>query len=627
MESESSRNYIKKEENSDALEIYEQIKKQTDELSTSEGSIQFLKNLSNPTNLTNPQIIGYHHSNINNINELNLSKISKEKINKTINRIYKKQINRNIRKEILFSRENNKKYLFENLNKDNDIKTPRNAIKNKNEKNIIDSPKNKTVNKNEIHLSPILDKLYTSPTHRNNNKDIRINKRKNTSKKKYIDDNKEISKLRFNIKNKMERYEKLKKIKKSELSLIDKISEKIENSKKYIQTNYYTKFISYMIFLNRQVEKEKIVLSDLVVDIFKIKKEIKLLNNNIEKLIKKKYNILLWICLQIQIKEKLKQVPYHYIKILEEDDYYKIYNNIKINKLNNINQIETSNINLENENISNIPKSGLVQEKILNYKYNAIYDTVDEFMNQYEILKDKWIKGLNKYQYILKEIEKLKTEYITIIGEQKYKSNQKLIFVKNLNYQLKSDLKKVKSQINISSHKNNKNKPLKTSLSSFDINNEINKNLFSLIMNSFHLIKQNNFVKFENFENNCKKENPILIIMKYIEKIVNLLIDEKKKYYDDPILYRKYKKIENKVKKDNKMERYLTILKIKEAKQKEKIKKIAEKMNKAVYLPTRQIDYSFLNKGKTINKNKNKNILSQENNNRQLSFEDFMYDL
>ena len=77
MESESSRNYIKKEENSDALEIYEQIKKQTDELSTSEGSIQFLKNLSNPTNLTNPQIIGYHHSNINNINELNLSKISK----------------------------------------------------------------------------------------------------------------------------------------------------------------------------------------------------------------------------------------------------------------------------------------------------------------------------------------------------------------------------------------------------------------------------------------------------------------------------------------------------------------------------------------------------------------------
>ena len=287
MESESSRNYIKKEENSDALEIYEQIKKQTDELSTSEGSIQFLKNLSNPTNLTNPQIIGYHHSNINNINELNLSKISKEKINKTINRIYKKQINRNIRKEILFSRENNKKYLFENLNKDNDIKTPRNAIKNKNEKNDFDSPKNKTVNKNEIQLSPILDKLYTSPTHRNNNKDIRINKRKNTSKKKYIDDNKEISKLRFNIKNKMERYEKLKKIKKSELSLIDKISEKIENSKKYIQTNYYTKFISYMIFLNRQVEKEKIVLSDLVVDIFKIKKEIKLLNNNIEKLIKK----------------------------------------------------------------------------------------------------------------------------------------------------------------------------------------------------------------------------------------------------------------------------------------------------------------------------------------------------
>ena len=41
-----------------ALEIFEQIKKQTDEMSTSEGSIYLLKNLSNPTNLTNPQIKG-----------------------------------------------------------------------------------------------------------------------------------------------------------------------------------------------------------------------------------------------------------------------------------------------------------------------------------------------------------------------------------------------------------------------------------------------------------------------------------------------------------------------------------------------------------------------------------------
>ena len=50
--------HINNDLNTDTIEILKQIKKQSDEISTSEGSIHFLKNLSNPTNLTNPQIIG-----------------------------------------------------------------------------------------------------------------------------------------------------------------------------------------------------------------------------------------------------------------------------------------------------------------------------------------------------------------------------------------------------------------------------------------------------------------------------------------------------------------------------------------------------------------------------------------
>ena len=38
-------------------DILEQIKKKSEEISTSEASIKLLQNLSNPTNLTNPQII------------------------------------------------------------------------------------------------------------------------------------------------------------------------------------------------------------------------------------------------------------------------------------------------------------------------------------------------------------------------------------------------------------------------------------------------------------------------------------------------------------------------------------------------------------------------------------------
>ncbi len=38
-------------------DILEQIKKKSEEISTSDASIKLLQNLSNPTNLTNPQII------------------------------------------------------------------------------------------------------------------------------------------------------------------------------------------------------------------------------------------------------------------------------------------------------------------------------------------------------------------------------------------------------------------------------------------------------------------------------------------------------------------------------------------------------------------------------------------
>ena len=45
------------ENSSNVKSVLEQIKKKTEEISTSEASIKFLSNLSNPTNLTNPLII------------------------------------------------------------------------------------------------------------------------------------------------------------------------------------------------------------------------------------------------------------------------------------------------------------------------------------------------------------------------------------------------------------------------------------------------------------------------------------------------------------------------------------------------------------------------------------------
>ena len=638
MTNNSSREYLKKEENSEFIEIYEKIKKKADELSTTEGSVQFFKNLSNPTNLTNPQIIGFHSSNFNNTNDLNFSDTSKEKINLNNIKLYKKHNNRNIRKELLLLRENNKKNLFEYLFKDNEEQhVEKNNIK-KVEKDNLDISQhldeNKSIIKKSIILDPIWGKLMSSRNFKNNTKDTKIKIRNNNSNKSYrnyIEDDKEISKMKFIIKNKIERFEKLKKIKKSELSSVDKISSKIENYKKNIETNYNKKCISYIKFLNRQLEKERIILSDLEIDEYKIRKDIKILNKNIEKLIKEKYNILLWMSLAIQVKEKIPKIPDYYFLILEENDNYKIY---KTKKKEN-----------EKENIS---KMEINKDKILNYKYNAIYENVDEFIKQYDILERECLKYINRHQNILSEIKILKKKLISNNGFiiKEHKNNSKYNITKYINMKLKSELKKVKSQKKVVPNRRNQiNSVIRYSLSSSEINknnirfegnnisNNIsfdfysNKDLYSLIMNLFYMIKQNNIIKFEDFEKNSKRDsNQLLFIMKYIEKVVQLLIDEKRKYYDNPILFRKYENLENIIKKENRKNRYQALLKIEDAKQKEKIKQIVKKINKGFYSPTRKIDYSFFSK-RNKEKNKEKINIKRKSNKTQLSFQDFIYDL
>ena len=383
------------------------------------------------------------------------------------------------------------------------------------------------------------------------------------------------------------------------------------------------------------MEKERIILSDLEIDEYKIRKDIKILNKNIEKLIKEKYNILLWMSLAIQVKEKIPKIPDYYFLILEENDYYKLY---KAKKKEN-----------EKENIS---KMEINKDKILNYKYNAIYENVDEFIKQYDILERECLKYINRHQNILSEIKILKKKLISNNGFiiKEHKNNSKYNITKYINMKLKSELKKVKSQKKVVPNRRNQiNSLIRYSLSSSEINknnirfegnnisNNIsfdfysNKDLYSSIMNLFYMIKQNNIIKFEDFEKNSKRDsNQLLFIMKYIEKIVQLLIDEKRKYYENPVLFRKYENMENIIKKENRKNRYQALLKIEDAKQKEKIKQIVKKINKGFYSPTRKIDYSFFskrNKEKNKEKKKEKINIKRKGNKTQLSFQDFIYDL
>ncbi len=642
----------------EAFEIFEQIKKQTDEMSTSEGSNYLLKNLSNPTNLTNPQIKGDIKKKFDRTLKQNIKKsLSTNRINRK--NLPKTKSETNIIKEYLFSPNKKLKHLLENSledkkkekDKDIDINIDKEKINSLINKSKINTARNfmkdNTIAKQKIFLNPIWDKLLSARNFHKKDKEIRINIGNKNYVRNYIDNTNEIRNLKYLIKNKVERFERLKEIKDSELLMVERTLNAIEKSKKYIENSYYKNYISYLIFLNRTVEKEKNKSFELINDKFKLIKEINKLNNMLEKLFEEKYNILLWISLQIQVKEKLIKLPKYYFYILEENDYYKTYIYKNKSDLHKKNEKEKEKISVSQKE----------REKILHYRNNIIYDSIDKFLEPYSILENRWFVHLKKNQIIQKEIEELKKEYISekeYLDTQDENMKRKIIEKSNLLQNLKSEYQKLKSQI----PKKKKMIYSKSSLTLLDINrsnlitNEIynntknfspknntnrnqvlfsfsnysNKNLFEEIINLFNIIKQNNFIEFD-YHKFKKKYNydSLLPIMNYIERVTYLLIEEKKHYYNNPKLKAIYKKKEEKIVKENRKIRYFYILKMKDLKQKEKIKKIQERINKDVFISRKTADYSYFNKANRLNKNNEKNEKMSKKNKH--NFEDFMFDL
>ena len=642
----------------EAFEIFEQIKKQTDEMSTSEGSNYLLKNLSNPTNLTNPQIKGDIKKKFDRTLKQNIKKsLSTNRINRK--NLPKTKSETNIIKEYLFSPNKKLKHLLENSledkkkekDKDIDINIDKEKINSLINKSKINTARNfmkdNTIAKQKIFLNPIWDKLLSARNFHKKDKEIRINIGNKNYVRNYIDNTNEIRNLKYLIKNKVERFERLKEIKDSELLMVERTLNAIEKSKKYIENSYYKNYISYLIFLNRTVEKEKNKSFELINDKFKLIKEINKLNNMLEKLFEEKYNILLWISLQIQVKEKLIKLPKYYFYILEENDYYKTYIYKNKSDLHKKNEKEKEKISVSQKE----------REKILHYRNNIIYDSIDKFLEPYSILENRWFVHLKKNQIIQKEIEELKKEYISekeYLDTQDENMKRKIIEKSNLLQNLKSEYQKLKSQI----PKKKKMIYSKSSLTLLDINrsnlitNEIynntknfspknntnrnqvlfsfsnysNKNLFEEIINLFNIIKQNNFIEFD-YHKFKKKYNydSLLPIMNYIERVTYLLIEEKKHYYNNPKLKAIYKKKEEKIVKENRKIRYFYILKMKDLKQKEKIKKIQERINKDVFISRKTADYSYFNKANRLNKNNENNEKMSKKNKH--NFEDFMFDL
>ena len=665
----STSTYISKNINTDTVDIIQQIKKQAEEISTSEGSFNLFSNLSNPTNLTNPQIIGIHKTAINNYQTPTFQKKDLTKIKKR--NIYKSKSNADIIKEELQKGQKLSKFF------NNKYEEEKTSIKNSKKIIINDNfeEKDGKTTKGKIILEPIWEKIQKIDLSQRKKGDIRINVRKEALINKFIDNSKKISQIKYDIDIKKEKYKQIKNIKESQILLINKTEQKISLLLNGILNDYNTNYVQYIKFLNKTLEVETQKSYDLNTKLFNLKNNINSINNQIYKLIETKFKIFKWIELLIKLKEKIKIVPKYYFDILERNDNYQIYKykekiiqsspyfmndyTFLLNKNNN------NNLEIK---LKEIPINEDINEKILNYKYNLIFKDPEEFMYQYTKIENHWLKYLDKYNSLIKEIYKLKQK-LNEIYEPNFKEDEKLLIEKlklnkNIYKQLKYQYELLKGQ-NIKKIKRIKldnNSNIKSSFSSTQINNTIynemvnnlhfyniktlssnkkknsasseffdllNTNLYKLIFDLLDLANQNNFIKFDktSFIKN-RNTNPIFEIMNYIELVINLLLEEKYKYLNDPKLSKKYKELQASFANDSKRMKILKLMKFEEVKRSIKLKTMEEK-RKRQYFSSKKIDQSLYKKLKMIKLNKieEKKASKQKEGKNELNIKEFLYDL
>ena len=654
-------------------DIFEQIRKKSEEIPSSESSFKLLKNLSNPTNLTNPQIIMD-------------SKHFEQKLDSRKNNNKNVKILRKIRlkNKLIYSSQNSSKYfrkskseislmvnqscnlikndisqLIKNISNIDSIRnTQRNKIllkkieqKPLNRTDKIDNKINNCLIKGKRNtkkrvLFPenisaplksvnstgdaeyILEKLKNSKSIHLSNKKIRINEMKSFNKYNCLNDIYHLKLIQYNKNNKNERFQKILLDKDSQIKSLEETMKQIEKTKNSIERIYNKEYISNVSSLINDIEKENIINSDLMnrknIELMKNK----ILLNKISKLKETKKNLIKWLFLQIQIKEKIVKIPKYYEYIIEE----------KL-PLNEINKKIKNKINQKE------------YKRVLDYQGKNIYDDASTFFKEYEKLEFKTVEKLKKNNKISDSKLQLQNEFEECINNIKgeiFDENRKisqflqeLSKLKKNNIKLNKELELIKMNKNKNMSRNNKNNKYMSDLSNkilFHSKSDPNVNssnyiyykkgkslLFNLVLFLYKWISQNKFDEMNNYRININyyltDEKIMLNILEYAEIVVNLLLVQKKYYYSNKKLKEKYEKIEDIVDKDIKREKFMIQLKIQEQKDIEKNEKIKEKMKKIYFKHNRKIDFDYFRIEK-------KNIL---NNNkiekRETKFEDFFYDI
>ena len=645
------------------LNINDKEKNKLIDLSTN-ASNKMIPNLSNPTNLTNPLIIVRSKKSYNDdLNENNMLSNKEYKINKlneynklifSLNnkKIYSSKseldllnegikgqikINTNKKKRLLKPIESKRtlkeidsrnSLLFANIPQKsinyskNEVNY--NQILNKNSDNKINEKKNKKTEKNKekgVELDSIWEKLKNSKILSPKEKDTRIDIRKFVKKYPYLDTKKKINLMRYDLKIKNDRYNKIKKYNVDEINTLDKAINNLAKSSDYIQQNYQENYLSKNIYLSRQEEKEKIINNNLLVDKISLIRQISKLENRINKLTEQKHNILKWIYLEIKIKEKRINLPLYYKDIIE--------NRMNLDSI--IKKYKMKENALSEKEYNNIKE----------YREKLIFDNIEEINEIYYNLEAKIFYDLNKKLNCVNNVKKIKSN-LKIISEKSRRNeeNKKKDNDKNQDINLeerekdfKKELKKLKFKNNELNDEYSKIRHYKIMLNDKNVSfynsnsdrrnfskDEINmneqedkySNLFKIAINLYEEEIKGNLKNIENkikWKYSLTEEKMILDILEYTERVINFLHQERKYYNSDEKLRIKYKLVSDEIEKETKNKKLLKQLELQEGLLTAKKEKIQRRLNKKNYFtPYRKVDFQYYIREKYKNRNnKDKN--------------------
>ena len=513
-------------------------------------------------------------------------------------------------------------------------------------------------------------------------KQVRVNQRKNIPAREYLSNTKDIQLMKYIYKNKMERFNMLSTIKKSELDSINSTLISLENSKDFIFLNYKEKYASYVSFLKRQKDEEEKNNLNLYLEKEKINHEISELQLKFNKIKTERLFYVNMVMLQIQLKEKMKNIPEKALVLFEHN----------INILD-----EKRRKNKRPKTIKNITNEAFDDEikKVMKYKGKIIYNDISEFDYDYKQLENKVYSLFQQNEKLQNEIEQLKDLYIKEKEQKEFDPdaedinllNKELNKLKFKNKELNKDLHALKEKIsnkknyvqsntrpilkhslstlslastniNLGNNTNNPNKTNKNNinyffktniyydtytilsgfksiftLKNFNFSKMTNvSELFNYCYKVYNTSKDNLFNEIEiNFEVEknmiTPKINEDLVIIKmleYIDNVVSLLLIEKKNYFSENNSKKKYEKLKNLVEKDKRRMGFIKKLKEEEEMQKLKIKELELKKNKVYYIPTKKVEKNYYFKAQKENLLRLKKL---EELRKPLTFEDFMYDI